>query len=124
MVKGRLLVALVAVVLGATAASGAAFAQDGRGTAPAAADVRGERGERDQRAFCERLESKIHQLRGALGRLEAIESHIERAIESGTLTEEQLVRARHALAKIERMEEALEEQLERALEVFEERCRR
>lgn len=123
MAKRRLLVAIVAVVLGAITATGAAFAGEVRGERPAI-EVRGDRHGRDHRAFCERLESKIQHLRAAIGRLEALEERIERLIASGTLTEEQLARARHALAKIERAQEALEEQLERALEIYDERCRR
>lgn len=123
MAKRRLLVAIVAVVLGALMATGAAFAGDVRGERPAT-EVRGDRDGRDHRAFCERLESKIQHLRAAIGRLEALEERIERLIASGTLTEAELARARHALAKIERAQEALEEQLERALEIYDERCRR
>jgi len=132
MVKRRVFVAIIAVVLGSLTVTGAAFATDVRGGEPATevrgveptTELRGDRDGRDQRAFCERLESKIQHLRAALGRLEALEERIERAIASGTLTPEQLVRARHALAKIERLSEALEEQLERAVEIYKEQCQR
>jgi primosomal protein N'' len=132
MAKRRLFVAIIAVVLGSLTVTGAALATDVRGGEPATevrggeptTDVRRDRDGRDHRAFCERLESKIQHLRAALGRLEALEEKIERAIASGTLTEEQLVRARHALAKIERVSEALEEQLERAVEIYKEQCQR
>ncbi len=49
---------------------------------------------------------------------------IKRKIASGELSEAQLVRARHALAKIERMQAELKERLERLLAVYSERCRR
>lgn len=132
MAKRRVFVAIIAVVLGSLTVTGAAFATEVRGGEPATevrgveptTEVRGDRDGRDHRAFCERLESKIQHLRAALGRLEALEEKIERAIASGTLTEEQLVRARHALAKIERVSEALEEQLERAVKIYEEQCQR
>ena len=123
MAKRCSLAAIIAVVLGSLTVTGAAFANEVRGERPAA-DVRGDRDGRDQRGFCERLESKIQHLRAALGRLEAMEERIERAIASGTLTPEQLVRARHALAHIERVQEALEQQLERAVEIHNEQCRR
>lgn len=123
MAKRCLLVAIIAVVLGSLTVTGAAFANEVRGERPAA-DVRGDRDKRDQREFCERLQSKTQHLRAALGRLEAMEERIERAIASGTLTTEQLVRARHALAHIERVQEALEQQLERAVEIYNEECRR
>jgi hypothetical protein len=123
MAKRRLLIAIVAVVLGALMATGAAFAGDVRGDRPPV-EARGDRDGRDHRAFCERLESKIQHLRAALGRLEALEEKVERLIASGTLTEEQLARARHALAKIERAQEGLEDQLERLLGAYAEKCRR
>jgi len=135
MAKRRLFVAIIAVVLGSLTVTGVAFATEVRGGEPATevrgveptTEVRGDRDGRDgrdHRAFCERLESKIQHLRAALGRLEALEERIERAIASGTLTPEQLVRARHALAKIERLSEDLEEQLERAVEIYNEQCQR
>ena len=127
MAKRRLLVAISAVVLGSLTMTGAAYATEVRGERPAT-EARGDRdgrGEgRDHRVFCQRLESKAHQLRAAIGRLEALDERIERLIASGNLTEEQLARARHALAKIERAQEALEEQLERVLEIYEEKCGR
>lgn len=123
MAKRCSLVAIIAVVLGSLTVTGAAFANEVRGERPAA-DVRGDRDGRDHRAFCERLESKIQHLRAALGRLEVMEERIERAIASDTLTPEGLVRARHALAHIQRVQEALEQQLERAVEVYNEQCRR
>ena len=49
MAKVRLLVAVVAVALGALTATGAALANEGEP----------QRGARDHRAACERLESKI-----------------------------------------------------------------
>ena len=113
MAKRRFLVAIVAVVLGALTATGAAFANE----------TRPQRDGRDHRAFCERLQSQAQHLRAAIGRLEAMSEMIKRKIAS-ELSEEQLVRARHALAKIERMQAELREKLERLLAVYGERCRR
>ena len=114
MAKRRFLVAIVAVVLGALTATGAAFANE----------TRPQRDGRDQRAFCERLQSQAQHLRASIARLEAMSEMIQRKIASGELTEEQLVRARHALAKIERIQAELKEKLERLLAVYGERCRR
>ena len=85
MAKRRLLVAVVAVVLGSLTATGAALAEE--------AQPQRDRG--DHRAFCERLQSKAEELRAAIGRLEAMSDMIKRKIASGELTEEQLIRARH-----------------------------
>ena len=114
MAKRRLLVAVVAVVLGAFTLTGTAFANE----------TRPQRDGRDQRAFCERLQSQAQHLRASIARLEAMSEMIQRKIASGELTEEQLVRARHALAKIERIQAELKEKLERLLAVYGERCRR
>ncbi|HLG09545.1 MAG TPA: hypothetical protein VI409_12830 [Gaiellaceae bacterium] len=114
MAKVRLLVAVVAVALGALTATGAALANEGEP----------QRGARDHRAACERLESKIRHLRAAIGRLEAMSDMLERKIESGQLTPEQEARAKHALRKIEALQEELGERLERLLEIYGERCRR
>ena len=114
MAKRRFLVAIVAVVLGALTATGAAFANE----------TRTQREGRDQRAFCERLQSQAQHLRAAIARLEAMSEMITRKIASGELTEEQLVRARQALAKIERMQAELKEKLERLLAIYGESCRR
>ena len=113
MAKRRFLVAVVAVVLGVLTATGAAFANE----------TRPQRDGRDHRAFCERLQSQAQHLRAAIGRLEAMSEMIKRKIAS-ELSEEQLVRARHALAKIERMQAELREKLERLLAIYGERCRR
>jgi len=114
MAKRRFLVAIVAVVLGALTATGAAFANE----------TRPQRDGRDHRAFCQRLQSHAQHLRAEIARLEAMSEMIERKIASGELTEEQLVRARHALAKIERIQAALKEKLERLLAIYGENCRR
>ena len=112
MAKRRLLAAVVAVVLGLTA-TGAALADE---TQP-------QRDRRDHRAFCERVQSKAEQLRAAIGRLEAMSDAIKRKIASGELTEEQLLRARHALAQIERQQAELKAKLARLLEIYGEKCR-
>ena len=114
MAKCRFLVAIVAVLLGALTATEAAFANE----------TRPQRDGRDHRAFCERLQSQAHHLRAEIARLEAMSEMIKRKIASGELTEEQLVRARRALAKIERMQAELKEKLERLLAMYGENCRR
>ena len=112
MAKRSFAVALVALVLGLAGTAGGAVAAD----AP-------REPVRDHRAFCERLESKIQHVRAAIGRLEAMQQRIERAIASGQLTEEQLVRANHALRQIESAQAELKERLERLLEIYGEKCR-
>ncbi len=114
MAKRRFLVAIVAVVLGVLTTTGAAFASE----------TRPQRDGRDHRAFCERLQSQAQHLRAAIARLEAMSEMIKRKIASGELTEEQLVRARHALAKIERIQAELKEKLQRLLAIYGENCRR
>ena len=114
MAKRRLLVAVVAVVLGSLTATGAALAEE--------AQPQRDRG--DHRAFCERLQSKAEELRAAIGRLEAMSDMIKRKIASGELTEEQLIRARHALAQIEEKQAELQAKLRRLLEIYAARCRR
>ena len=113
MAKCRFLVAIVAVLLGALTATEAAFANE----------TRPQRDGRDHRAFCERLQSQAHHLRAEIARLEAMSEMSKRKIAS-ELSEEQLVRARHALAKIERMQAELKEKLERLLAMYGENCRR
>ena len=115
MAKRRFLVAIVSVVLGAFTLTGAAFASETRPP---------QRDGRDHRAFCERLQSHAQHLRAEIARLEAMSEMIKRKIASGGLTEEQLVRARHALAKIERIQAELKERLERLLAIYGESCRR
>ncbi len=114
MAKRRLLTALVAVVLGALTAAGAAVAEDRQP----------QRDVRDHRAFCERLESKIQHIRAEIARLEAMQNMIERKIESGELTPEQLERAKHALRQIEAAQADLAQRLEKLMEIYGERCRR
>ena len=114
MAKRRFLVAIVAVVLGALTATGAAFGNE----------TRPQRDGRDHRTFCERLQSQAQHLRAEIARLEAMSEMIKRKIASGELTEEQLVRARHALAKIERIQAELKGKLERLLAIYGENCRR
>jgi len=114
MAKRRLLVAVVAVVLGSLTATGAALAEE----------AKPQRDRGDHRAFCERLQSKAEQLRAAIGRLEAMSDAIKRKIASGELTDEQMARARHVLAQIEREQAELKAKLERLLEIYRARCSR
>ena len=115
MARRRILVAIVAVVLGGLTATGAAFGSESdRG--------RGDRPGHDQRAFCERLEQRIQNLRERIGKLEALADRIEAKIASGELTPEQEKRARHALAHIQDKVARLQEQLEKLLAVYRARC--
>jgi hypothetical protein len=115
MARRRMLVAVVAVVLGGLTATGAAFGsgtERGRGNALRV----------DHRMFCERLEHRIQRVRAAIGKLDALADRIEAKIASGELTPEQEARARHALAKIEEALERLEAKLRKLLDVYENRC--
>jgi hypothetical protein len=115
MARRRMLVAVVAVVLGGLTATGAAFgsgADRGRGDRPGVG----------HRVSCERLEHRIQHVRAAIGKLQALADRIEARIASGELTPEQQARARHALAKIEDALERLEAKLRKLLEVYENRC--
>ena len=114
MAKLRKVTAIVAVVLGSLTVTGAALADD-RQT---------QRTPRDHRAFCERLEQAAQDVRAKIGHIQAVQERIRQKIASGELTPEQEARAKHALRKLEALQEELEERLERMLEVYEEQCTR
>ena len=113
--RRRVVVAMVSVVLGALAASGAAFAGDSPGQ-------RGDRPARDGRVLCERLEAKIQHVRATIGHLEALADRIEQKIATGELTAEQEARARKVLEKIGNAQERLGEKLEKLLARYGEKC--
>jgi methyl-accepting chemotaxis protein len=115
MARRRMLVAVVAVVLGGLTATGAAYAGERE---PARGNALGV----DHRMFCERLEHRIQHVRAKIGKLEALADRIEAKLASGELTPEQEKRARHALAHIADALERLEAKLRKLLEVYEARC--
>jgi len=114
MAKLRKAAAIVAVVLGSLTVTGAALADD-RQT---------QRTPRDHRAFCERLEQAAQDLRAKIGHIQAVQERIRQKIASGELTREQEARAKHALRKLEGLQQQLQERLERMLEVYGEKCQR
>ena len=114
MAKRRVVTAIVAVVLGALTMSGAALAEDRQP----------QRDARDHRAFCERLESTAQALRAKIGEIQAVQERIRAKIASGELTRQQEARAKHALRKLEALQEELQEKLERVLEIYGEKCQR
>jgi dsDNA-specific endonuclease/ATPase MutS2 len=114
MTKRRTVEAIVAVVLGALTLSGTALA----------VDREPQRSPQDQRVFCERLQEAAQDLRARIGEIQKVQERIRQKIASGELTPRQEARAKHALRKLEALQEELEERLERMLEVYAERCAR
>jgi outer membrane murein-binding lipoprotein Lpp len=114
MAKLRKVAAIVAVVLGSLTVTGTALA-DGRET---------QRTPRDHQAFCERLAQTAQNLRAKIGEIQAVQERIRQKIASGELTRQQEARAKHALRKLEALQQELAERLERMLEVYGEQCRR
>lgn len=112
MVKRTFVVSLVAGLLAALSASGFALAAD----APVQERVR------DHRAFCERLASTAHALRARIGEIQAIQERIRAKIASGDLRPAQEARAKHALRKLEALQDELQEKLARVLALYEEKC--
>ncbi|MGH3066551.1 MAG: hypothetical protein ACRDOF_09680 [Gaiellaceae bacterium] len=116
--------AVVAVVLGSLAMTGAAWADDR--TPVRGVGVVGERepqrDRRDHRAFCERLQEQAQNLRERIGEIQALQERIRAKIASGELTRAQEARAKKALRYLEDLQEELEERLERLLELYEEKC--
>ena len=111
MAKQRILVLLVAALIGALSSTGAALAE---GTQPVQT--------RDQAARCERLATRIQHVRAEIARLTALENRIQAAIDSGRLTGERLGQAHHLLAKIKNQKKDLEKRLEELLEIYAQRC--
>lgn len=114
MVKRRLLLTVLTIALGALVSSGAALA----------ADREPQRNPADRRAFCERLHEAAQGVRARIGQIEALQERIEQKIASGELRPPQEARAKHALRKLEELQEELGERLERMLEVYAESCTR
>ena len=114
MAKLRKVTALVAVVLASLTVTAAAPADDGQT----------QRAPRDHRVFCERLAQAAQDVRAKIGEIQAVQERIKQKIASGELTRQQEARAKHALRKLEALQDELEDRLERMLEVYDENCTR
>ena len=112
MVKRGFVIALVAGLLAALSASGSSVAADRVPVGEA----------RDQRAFCERLADAAQALRARIGEIQAMQERIRAKIASGELRPAQEARAKHALRKLEALQQELEEKLARVLALYEEKC--
>ena len=106
------MIALVAGLLAALSVSGSAVA----------ADRQPERQARDQRAFCHRLADTAQALRARIGEIQAMQERIRAKIAGGELRPAQEARAKHALRKLEALQQELEEKLGRVLALYEEKC--
>ena len=114
MAKRRVVTAIVAVVLGSLTFTGAALA----------VDRQPQRSPGELRAFCERLQEAAQDLRARIGEIQSVQVRIRQKIASGELTRQQEARAKHALRKLEALQQELEERLERMLEIYDEKCTR
>jgi len=114
MVRHRAAVALVTVVVGALAASGAAVAAD--------REPQPQRTPGDHRVQCERLQELAQALRARIGEIQATQERIRAKIAGGELTPRQEARAKHALRKLEALQQELVEKLARVLALYEEKC--
>jgi len=114
MAKLRKVTAIIAVVLGSLTMTGAALAEDRQP----------QRSPGDHRAFCERLGQTAQALRAKIGEIQAVQERIRAKIASGELTRQQEARAKHALRKLEALQEELQQKLERVLEIYGEKCQR
>lgn len=112
MVKRGFVVTLVAGLLAALSASGSAIA----------ADRQPERQVRDHRAACERLADVAQALRARIGQVQAMQERLRAKIASGELRPAQEARAKHALRKLEALQQELEDKLARVLALYEEKC--
>lgn len=111
MVKRGFVVTLVAGLLAALSVSGSAIA----------ADRQPETQARDHRAACERLADTAQALRARIGEIQAMQERIRAKI-AGELRPAQEARAKHALRKLEALQQELEEKLARILALYEEKC--
>ena len=114
MIKRGFVTALVAGVLAALSVSGSAVA----------ADRQPQTQVRDHRAFCERLADVAQSLRARIGEIQAMQERIRAKIASGELRPAQEARAKHALRKLEALQQELEERLARVLALYAEKCTR
>jgi predicted RNase H-like nuclease (RuvC/YqgF family) len=114
MVKRGFVTALVAGLLAALSVAGSA----------AAADRQPQTQVRDHRALCERLADAAQALRARIGEIQAMQERIRARIASGELRPAQEARAKHALRKLEALQQELEEKLARVLALYEEKCQR
>ena len=116
MSRHRIVVAVLAVAMGAFTASGVAAAQD-RQPHP-------QRDPGDRRAACERLAEYAQSLRARIGEIQAIQERIRAKLASGDLRPKQEARAKAALRKLEALQQELVDRLARVLAVYEENCTR
>jgi predicted RNase H-like nuclease (RuvC/YqgF family) len=114
MSRHRIVVGLAAVIVGVLTASGVATA----------ADREPQRTPGDHRAACERLAEHAQALRARIGEIQAIQERIRAKLASGDLRPAQEARAKHALRKLEALQQELEARLARVLDVYAERCQR
>lgn len=112
MLKRTFVVALVAGLLAALSASGSALAVDRSSVRQA----------HDHRVLCERLAQAAQALRARIGEIQAIQERIRAKIASGELRPAQEARAKHALRKLEALQQELEEKLARILALYAEKC--
>jgi len=112
MARRGLVVAAIAGMLAALSLSGSAVA----------ADRQPEAQTRDRAAFCERLQDVAQALRARIGEIQAMQERIRAKIASGELRPAQEARAKHALRKLEALQQELEEKLARVLALYEEKC--
>lgn len=114
MVKRGFAVATVAGLLAALSVSGSAVAADREPGGQA----------RSQRAACERLADTAQALRARIGEIQAMQERIRAKIATGELRPSQEARAKHALRKLEALQQDLEAKLARVLALYEEQCTR
>jgi hypothetical protein len=76
----------------------------------------------DHRAFCERLADAAQALRARIGEIQAMQERIRAKIASGELRPAQEARAKHALRRLEALQQELEERPARVLGIYEEKC--
>lgn len=115
MVVHRRAVAAVAALLVALSLAGTAGAAVAVDRTPRAEPV-------DRRAACERLENAAQALRARIGQIQATQERIRAKLASGELRPPQEARAKHALRKLEALQDELEKKLARVLAVYEEHC--
>jgi hypothetical protein len=113
MAKRRVVTAVVAVVLGSLTLTGAALAEDRQPRPPG-----------EHRVFCARLLEAAQDVRAKIGQIEALQARIRHKLAGGELTPQQELRAKHALRKLEALQDELEDKLERMLEIYDEKCTR
>lgn len=112
MVRRGIIVAATAGLLAALSLSGSAVA----------ADRQPQRDPGQRGASCERLEDAAQALRARIGAIQAVQERIRAKLASGELRPAQEARAKHALRKLEALQQHLEDKLARVLAVHAENC--